>query len=395
MKLLKHAAKFNKICKNYIMYKRALDISNVLNRKSLFLFGARQVGKTTFVKKCYPDAIYYDLLSSNTFRELSANPELIAQRAKDNQVIIIDEIQMLPTLLNEAQRVIVNRPSVRFIFTGSSARKLKEKGANLLGGRATEKWLGPLVASELNFERLFDRLNRGGLPQVLDSVDPGADLKDYISLYLQQEIQFEGLVRNIESFTRFLPIAALCNGKQINFTEVANDCQVSPHILREYFQILLDTFTGIMLPAYQKTKKRKPVASAKFYLFDVGVAHSLLKRGTIEPGTELFGDALEHLIILEIKAYLAYNNKEEELTYWRSTSKIEVDVVIGDRIGIEIKGKSLAQEKDAKGLLALSEEVPLQRKIIIANEETPRVLNSGVEVLPIEHFLRELWAGKI
>lgn len=133
----------------------------------------------------------------------------------------------------------------------------------------------------------------------------------------------------------------------------------------------------------------------RVFRYCFGLANSLLKRGTIEPGTELFGEALEHLIILEIKAYLAYNNKEEDLTYWRSTSKIEVDVVIGDRVGIEIKGKSFVQEKDAKSLLALSEEVPLQRKIIIANEETARVLNSGVEVLPIGHFLRELWAGKI
>jgi uncharacterized protein len=377
------------------MHKRIIELSQILKRKSLFLFGARQVGKTTFLRNTYPEAIYYDLLSANTFRELSANPELITQRAQGNELIIIDEIQLLPQLLNEAQRIIVAHPQARMILTGSSARKLKRRGANLLGGRATEKWLGPLVSPELNFEHLEDRLNRGSLPQIIESSDPMADLRDYVSLYLQQEIQFEGLVRNIENFSRFLQIAALCNGKQVNFTSVASDCQITPHLLREYFQILQDTFIGFMLPAFQKTTKRKPVASAKFYLFDLGVANSLLRRGTIEPRTELFGDALEHQVVLEVRAFLSYFNRNEEASYWRSTSKLEVDIVIGDTIGVEVKAKSLVQDKDAKGLLALNEELHLKRKIIVALESAPRRLKNGIEIIPIEQFLRDLWGGKI
>lgn len=377
------------------MYPRILDIFNLLDRKSVFLFGGRQVGKTTFLRVNFPNAVYYDLLASNTFRDLSSNPELIYQRSEDNQIIIIDEIQKLPILLNEVQRVITDKQNVRFILTGSSARKLKSGSANLLGGRASECTLGPLVSKELNFERLEHRLNFGSLPQIIDSDNPKADLSDYVSLYLQQEIQYEGLVRSIESFSRFLNISALCSGKQINFTELANDCQVTPHILREYFQILTDTFIGKRLPPFRATKKRKAVASSKFYLFDVGVTNFLLGRTNILPKSEHFGDALEQLIVLEVDLYLKYLNIDKELTYWRSTSKFEVDILIGEEVAIEVKGKSFVTEKDTKGILALAEDLPLIRKIIVANEEYPRKLKSGVEVLPINHFLKSLWNGEI
>ena len=376
------------------MYRRILDLSEPLRRKSVFLFGALQVGKTTLLRAQFPEARYYDLLSSATFRELSANPELLVQRAGASDLIIIDEIQSLPSLLNEVQRLISQQPKVRCIMTGSSARKLKRSAANLLGGRATERTLWPLVSPEVRFERFDERLNIGSLPQILTSENPKEDLDDYISLYLQQEIQFEGLVRNIESFARFLPIAALCNGKQINFTEVASDAQVTPHILREYFQILEDTFIGVLLPAYRGTVKRKAVASAKFYFFDVGVTNALLKRGMVEPGTESYGEALEQLIILEVRSYLKYRGSKEPLTYWRSTSKLEVDLLIGDRVGIEIKGKTLVAERDLKGLRALAEELPLQRQIVVANESARRRLDGDVEVIPVAEFLKGLWEGE-
>jgi uncharacterized protein len=376
------------------MYTRILNISSVLSRKSLFLFGARQVGKTTYLRQSLPKASFIDLLSTETFREFSHNPGLLGQRIKDNDsVVVIDEIQLLPTLLNEAQRLLGINPSLRFVFTGSSARKLKRNGANLLGGRASQYSLFPLTSAELSHSRLSDQLKIGSIPSIIDSSDPYADLKDYIALYLQQEILFEGLVRNIEAFSRFLTIIGLCNGKQINFTAIANDCQISPHILREYFQIIEDTFIGLMLPAYQKTTKRKPVTSSKFYLFDIGVTNHLLKRTHIEPGSEHYGEALEHLIVLEIRAYLTYTNSDISLTYWRSNSKLEVDIVLGDEIAIEVKGKTLVSERDAKGLHALAEELTLKRKIIIANERMERRLESGVEVIPVALFLEQLWSG--
>lgn len=376
------------------MYRRILDLSEPLARKSIFLFGARQVGKTTLLRAQFPHAKYYDLLSSATFRELSANPELLVQRAGDNDLIIIDEIQSLPSLLNEVQRLISERPQVRCIMTGSSARKLKRSAANLLGGRATERTLWPLVSPEINFERFEERLNFGSLPPILTSDNPAADLEDYVSLYLQQEIQFKGLVRSIESFSRFLPIAALCNGKQVNFTEVASDAQVTPHILREYFQILEDTFVGIMLPAFRRTVKRKAVASAKFYLFDVGVTNSLLRRVNILPGTSVYGEVLEQLIILETLSYLKYRGSKEPITYWRSTSKLEVDLLIGDRVAIEIKAKHLVTERDLKGLRAIAEELPLQRLIVVANERARKRVDNGIEVIPIAEFLQGLWQGE-
>lgn len=377
------------------MYTRLLDLKQLLRHRSVFLFGARQTGKSTLLRHLFPHAEFFDLLEADTYRELSARPEYMRQvLSPDAALVVVDEVQKLPSLLDEVQLLIDRRPELRFVLTGSSARKLKRGGANLLAGRALVTHLHPLVSAETGFDRLVTRLNRGSLPAVLDSEIPQEDLKAYVGTYLQEEIRAEGLTRSMERFSRFLEVAGACNGEQLNFTEVGSDAGVPPRTVREYFQILEDTLIGHQLPAYRKTVKRKPVATSKFYFFDVGVANTLMRRSEILPGSESFGKALEHLVFLELRARLDYNRNDEPLTYWRSLSRIEVDFVIGDRVAIEVKSKARVTGRDLKGLHALSEELALQRRIVVCTEPRRRI-QDDVEIIPVESFFEELWAGDI
>jgi len=377
------------------MYKRVLDLQKAIQRRSLLLLGPRQTGKSTLVRATFPDAAVYDLLEADTFRELSARPEYLRQTLEPSRrVVIIDEIQKLPALLDEVHLLIERNKSLRFVLTGSSARKLKRGGANLLAGRAHMMRLHPLVSAELGHHRLLDRLNRGSLPSFLDAEDYRADLSAYVGMYLREEVQAEGLSRSIGRFGRFLEVAGLTNGEQINFTEVGSDAGVPPRTVREHYLILQDTLVGHELPAYQKTVKRKPVATAKFYFFDVGVANTLKRVGSIESGSSEYGRALEHLVFLELKSFLDYQQLDHPLTYWRSRSKLEVDFVVGDSIGIEVKAKPRVSQRDYRGMLALSEEVPV-RKIVVCLEKRRRRDDHGVELVPVVDFLKDLWTGQI
>jgi predicted AAA+ superfamily ATPase len=378
------------------MYNRVLDLRSIIRHKSIFLFGPRQTGKSTLVRRTFPEAAVYDLLEADVFRELSARPEYLRQTLDPRRtVLIIDEVQKLPSLLDEVQLLIDRNQRLRVILTGSSARKLKRGAANLLGGRAWICPLHPLVSAELNEPRLLERLNRGSLPSIIDSDHPREDLKAYVGTYLREEIQAEGLTRSIENFSRFLEVAGLTSGEQINFTAVADDAGYPPRTVREHYQILEDTLVGHQLPAFQKTARRKPVATAKFYLFDVGVANILKRTSLIEQGSDAYGRALEHLIFLELRSFLDYQRLDHELTYWRSRSKFEVDFVVGDRIGIEVKAKNRVSPRDYKGLTALSEEVPLKRKFVICGERMRRKADDGTEIIPPAGFLKELWSGNI
>lgn len=377
------------------MYERTIDLAEPLKHRSLFLFGARQTGKSTLVHERFPDSVFFDLLEADTFRELSARPEYMRQTVPpEARLVVIDEVQKLPSLLDEVHLMIERNKALRFVLTGSSARKLRRGGANLLAGRAWIAHLHPLVFAEVGPGRLVDRLNRGSLPAILDSERPREDLKAYVGTYLTEEIRAEGLTRSIENFSRFLEVAATCNGEQINYAAVGSDAGVPPRTVREYFQILEDTLIGYQLPAFRKTVKRKPVAKSKFYFCDVGVANTLLKRGEIQPGSEIFGRALEHLLFLELRARLDYTRSDLTLSYWRSLSQIEVDFVLGERIAIEVKSKSRLSKRDQRGLRALSEDLDLERKIIVCAEPRRR-WDGGVEVIPVEEFLADLWAGEI
>ena len=378
------------------MYSRYLNFNDILTYRSIFLFGPRQVGKSTFLKTKYPNAKLYNLLQADTFRELTSRPEIIRLSLKpDDSLVIIDEIQKLPSLLDEVHSIITDRPYIRFILTGSNARKLKRGDANFLAGRLIKQNMHQLFLPEIKKIKIQEKLTRGGLPAVIDSAVYDLDLKNYVGIYLKEEILEEGLTRGIDSFSRFLEVAALTNTKQINYTEVGNDTGVPPRTIREYYQILEDTLLGETLPAFQKTVKRKPVATGKFYFFDVGVVNSLLKRGYIDEGTELYGEALEHLIYIELRAYLDYTRSTSMLSYWRSLSQLEVDFLIDDKIGIEVKSKSRISKRDYKNLLALKEDLPSLRPIVVSREKEAWKSPEGVEIIPVNDFLQRLWSGQI
>lgn len=377
-------------------YKRLLNLDSALERKSVFLLGPRQTGKSTFLKTNYPEVPYYNLNQADSFRELSSNPELIRQRlTAKNKLVIIDEIQKLPKLLDEVQVLIDNNPELKFILTGSSARKLKRGSANLLGGRARTFNMHPLVSPEVEYKKMDRRISYGSIPSILNSPEPYEDLRDYAGTYLKEEIQAEGLVRSIETFSRFIDFAAICNGEQVNFTKVGNDSGIPPRTVREYFYILQDTLIGYLLEPFQAAKKRKAVSTAKFYFFDTGVANYLQKRSVVLPGSQEFGKSMEHFIMLELRAYLDYQRIDKALTYWRTQSQFEVDFIIGNDIAIEVKASSLLNDRDMRGMRALSEDIKLKRKIIVSTERLPRKTSDNIEIFPIDYFLRELWGNTI
>lgn len=373
-------------------YRRVLDIADLLTHRSIFLFGPRQTGKTTYLHERFPNARYFDLLEADTFRELSARPELLrGTLKKDDRLVVIDEIQKLPGLLDEVHLLIERDKERRFILTGSSARKLKRGSANLLAGRALVAHMHPLVSSEVGSERLDDRLLRGSLPSVTDSAIPFEDLRAYVGHYLREEIQAEALTRSIEGFSRFLEVAASVNGELLNFTSAGNDAGVPPRTIQNYFQVLEDTLTGHLLPPYRKTVKRKAVATAKFYFFDVGVVNAILDRRQIAPKTDAYGRALEHQVFLELRAYLDYKRISERLSFWRSLSRMEVDFVVGDSFAIEVKAAERVSENDLRALRALAEELRLVRKIVVCREKWRRVTEDAIEIIPVKEFFEELW----
>lgn len=364
---------------------------------SVFLWGARQVGKSTLVKSVYPNAKIYDLLKSDEYTRLLRRPQLLREELLsfgEETLVVIDEIQKIPQLLDEVHWLIVNR-GIRFILCGSSARKLKRIGTNLLGGRAMSVKLYPLVSAEIPDFDLVRGINHGMLPRHYLAANPKKRLEAYIGTYLKEEIQDEAVVRQLAAFNRFLDVAAQSNGEIINYKNIAQDCGVSAVTVKEYFAILQQTLIGYMLPAFTDSKKRRAITAPKFYYFDVGVANHLLHRSNLQQGSVDFGHAFEHLMIQELIAYLSYSESDKALSYWRTASGYEVDVVIGNGlVAIEFKSSEEVQSKHTKGLKAFSEEYANARLIVVSMDINPRILN-GVEILPAMDFLKLLWAGKI
>lgn len=364
---------------------------------SVFLWGARQVGKSTLVKSIYPNAKIYDLLKSDEYTRLLRRPQLLREELLsfgEETLVVIDEIQKIPQLLDEVHWLIVNR-GIRFILCGSSARKLKRIGTNLLGGRAMSVKLYPLVSAEIPDFDLVRGINHGMLPRHYLAANPKKRLEAYIGTYLKEEIQDEAVVRQLAAFNRFLDVAAQSNGEIINYKNIAQDCGVSAVTVKEYFAILQQTLIGYMLPAFTDSKKRRAITAPKFYYFDVGVANHLLHRSNLQQGSVDFGHAFEHLMIQELIAYLSYSESDEHLSYWRTASGYEVDAIIGDgRVAIEFKSSEEVQSKHTKGLKAFSEEYADARLIVVSMDVNPRMLN-GVEIVPAMDFLQLLWEGKI
>jgi predicted AAA+ superfamily ATPase len=266
---------------------------------------------------------------------------------------------------------------------------------NLLGGRAPSRTLHPFTRHELGSDFSLDRaLDRGLLPPIYFSDNAREDLGAYVGNYLKEEIAAEALTRNIPAFSRFLEVAALCHGTMLNYAAVASDAQIPPSTVREYFHILQDTLLARMLPAWTRTRTRKAIATAKHYFFDVGVARYLQRRSGLARRSPEFGEAFESYIFHEITAYIDYADPAIPLAYWRSTSNYEVDFILADATAIEAKAKNPVGERDLRGLRALQEEKRLKRYVVASLEPRPRT-SGGIEILPWDHFLEQLWDGAL
>lgn len=378
------------------MYIRKQQFKD-LGKESTFLWGARQTGKSTLLKKLYPDALYFDLLLGSEFDRFLRNPSLLREIltiSGSDGPVIIDEIQRIPSLLNEVHWLIVNK-NIQFILSGSSPRNILRSGANLLGGRALRHELYPLVSAEIPDFNLLEALNRGLLPRHYLSASPDKLLSAYIGSYLRDEILAEAKIRNIASFSRFLEAAAFSNGEMVNYSNISAECGVSSPTVKEYFQILEDTMTGRFLQSYQKKPKRRVILAPRFYFFDIGVANYLLKRGRIEQGGEVFGKVFEHFIYLELYAHSHYSGINYPISYWRTTSQIEVDFILGENeVAIETKSSSLVNQRHLKGLKSFSEEYKVKKSIVVSTDPYPRKIDN-ITVLPWHDFLKMLWAGEI
>ena len=335
------------------MYNRK-QIFEGLGNESAFLWGVRQSGKSTLLRRLYPEALYFDLLLSDVYERFMRNPSLLKE------------------ILQAGSWLIVNM-NIQFILSGSSPRKIIRQGGNLLGGRALRYELYPLVSSEIPDFDLIKALNSGLLPRHYLSNNPGKLLSAYIGSYLRDEIVSEARIRNVPSFSRFLEAAAFSNGELVNYSNIAADCGVSAPTIKEYFQILEDTMVGRFLPSYQRKPKRRVISAPRFYYFDVGIAGYLLKRENIRAGSEVFGKAFEHFIFQELFAYSKYSGKDFTLSYWRTASQIEVDFILGENeAAIEVKSTGMVNPKHLKGLKAFNEEYTVRRSIVVSTDMYPR-----------------------
>ena len=371
---------------------RILDINLPVNR-SAFLWGPRKTGKTYWINKHYKDAIIIDLLKTDVFADYASRPSLLRERYQTyHGLVVIDEIQMVPDLLNEIHWLIENSDA-SFLMTGSSARKLRRGHANLLGGRAWRYTMAPLTYGETKGFDLEQVITSGLLPPHFLSPDPVQDLRSYVADYLKEEIAAEAVVQSIPNFSEFLRVASLTSGELLNYTNVGRETGVSAKVVRNYFQILEDTLLGYRVSPWRKAKNRRLIETEKFYLFDVGVTNYLSHRSP-RIGTPEFRKSFEHYILMELKAYQAYRNPELDIRYWRTASGFEVDFILGDmNLAIEVKASQKIHRGHTRGLKALQEEYSIGRVVIVSLEKQPRRLDSSIEVLPWQTFLEIFWSG--
>lgn len=357
------------------------------------MLGPRQTGKTSIIQQSLTGYKYYNLLKTDVYLRLSHSPHRLREEITGNdKIVIIDEIQKLPILLDEVQ-LLIEEMGVHFLLTGSSARKLRGKGINLLGGRARIKRFHPFIFRELKSRFDLKRaLDTGLIPSIYFSDDPYEDMEAYVGNYLKEEVAAEAIVRNITAFSRFLTVAGLSNGKIINYSNIANDAQVPKSTVQEYFHILRDTLIGSDLPAWKETVKRKPLSTSKFFFFDIGVARFLQNRQGIRQGSPEFGEAFEAYLYHEIKTYCDYTRKVD-LAYWRSTSGFEVDFIVANKTAIEVKSKTTVGDRALKGLRALREEQILDNYLLVCLEEDLRI-RDGIHIVPWQLFLESLWKGE-
>ena len=372
------------------MYSR---IINPPKNKSFFLFGPRGTGKTTWVKHTFPAAVYIDLLDAETFNDLLASPKKISSFIPPDfsDWIIIDEVQKIPELLNEVHRLIEEK-EYKFILTGSSARKLRKGGQNLLAGRALTLNMHPLTVKELgdNFN-LNHSINFGNLPCAYTESDPKKYLESYVKTYLEEEVRYEGLTRNLGAFSRFLESAAFSQGSILNISSVARDCSIERKVVENYFCILEDLLIATRIPAFTKRAKRKQPSHPKFYFFDTGVFRTLRPRGPLDSPEEAQGAAVETLVFQELRALNDYLGLGYDIFFWRASNNYEVDFVLYGEQGlmaVEVKRSRRVNEDALRGIKAFKSDYPTARCVVAYGGEK-KSWYDGIEAIPLKEFLKD------
>jgi len=384
-------------------YLRSINLSELIKKSSFFLFGPRGTGKSFLIRSTLKDvAVTVNLLRSTVQLRLLHDPSLLEGMVEAelrpgtsgrDVLVVIDEVQKVPLLLDEVHRLIEER-GWRFILTGSSARKLRVQGVNLLAGRAWIAKLFPLTFAEMPKFDLDRYLRYGGLPGVVNSPDPIEQLDAYVTTYMNEEIKAEGAVRKLPAFVEFLRIAALGNGQLINFANIARDVGVSAPTVAGYYQILEDTLVGFQLNPWKKPTNRKPISTAKFYFFDTGVVNTLSGTKAVDRNSNLYGSLFEQWIAMELVAYLSYRRIKDKLYFWRTEDKVEVDFIVENCVAIEVKSTAKVTGSDLRGLTALMGENLVSHYYIVSNDTIDRIKDQ-VHHLHWRSFLRKLWHDEL
>ncbi len=375
--------------------RRLLDI-RLPPERSAFVWGPRKVGKTYWLSHYLEERFHLvDLLKTDVYAEYLTSPRLLRERWQPAHTLtVIDEIQKVPALLDEVHWLMENRRA-RFLLTGSSARKLRRGHANLLGGRAWRYGMVPLSYLEVDGFDLEGAFASGMLPPHYLSPDPLMDLRSYVADYLKEEIVAEAATQNVPAFAEFLRVAALTSSELLNYTNIARETGVSAKVVRSYFQILEDTMLGFRLAPWRRAVSRRLVSTEKFFLFDVGVANFLARRRPVA-GSSDFGKSFEHFILLELVAYRTYRDPDLDIRFWRTSSGMEVDFILGDmQVAIEVKSGARVHAGHLRPLRSLLGEHPQARAVVVCTEAQPRRTDDGIQVLPWRDLLRRLWGGEL
>jgi uncharacterized protein len=367
-------------------------------KQGFFLFGPRGTGKSTWLRQAVPDALVVDLLQPDVARELTARPERftdIVRGAPGRQTVVLDEVQRIPELLNVVHALIESKDRRRFVLTGSSSRKLRRGGVDLLAGRAVVRTLHPFMASELDHFDFDAALSRGLVPLVVASEQPDDVLRAYVSLYLDEEVRSEGWARNVGAFARFLEAVSFSHASVLNLANVARECQVERKTVATYVEILEDLLLAFRVPVFTRRAKRETSAHPKLFLFDAGVFRSLRPKGPLDRPEEIDGAALEGLVAQHLRAWLAYRGADADLYFWRTRSGVEVDFVVYGRAGFwafEVKNSARIHSEDLRGLEAFGTDYP-QAELVLLYRGARRERRGRVWILPVDDFLRRLKPG--
>lgn len=384
---------------NIIMqkYKRKLDLEILTSKKSYFLFGPRGTGKSFLIRETFRNQqLNINLLKTEDYLDLKAHPENLRQRVQiaQSKFVIIDEVQKIPELLNEVH-YLIEEEGYRFLLTGSSVRRLKSKNTNMLGGRARTATLFPLTSVEFEKFNLDKYLRFGGLPAVTLSEEPREDLSAYLYQYINEEVKIESNVRKIDYFHRFLETAAMTSAESVNFANIASDIGVSEPTVKSYYEILEDTLLGFQISPWRKGLGRKAVTSNKFYFFDTGILHTILRSPSdLDRNSNIYGKTFEQFVAQEIRAYISYHRLDVPLNYWRTLDKCEVDFVINNEIAIEVKSARKVKNEFLIGLKKIKDENKIKKRLLVTQDPLGKVID-GIICIHWQEFLSKLWQGKI